>query len=232
MRGGFASDSQHRHFPCRSQAIGSPASGWPLPPYCDERDAIPVNDNDSQDGLDALLAAAGRGEQAAFAELYARTSPHLYAIVLRMLKRREWAEEALQDCYVRIWQKSESYQPERGAPMAWLATIARYRALDLLRMRRPEMPESDFDPDMPSPLERADESVAGPEELAAQGEGLGRLDKCLEGLAAQQRQSVLLAYYEGYTHGELAKRLDTPIGTVKSWVRRGLIQLRDCLGAA
>lgn len=183
------------------------------------------------DSLEPLLAAVARRHQPAFAELYARTSPHLFALLLRMLQRRDWAEEALQDCYVRIWQRSESYNAERGAPMAWLMTIARYRALDLLRMRRPEVNESSFDEAAPSPLERADET-GGPEDRAVAGEGLVRLEKCMEGLAEEQRRSVLLAYYHGYTHTELSQRLKTPVGTVKSWVRRGLIQLRDCLGAA
>jgi RNA polymerase sigma-70 factor (ECF subfamily) len=185
----------------------------------------------SEEPLEPLLAAVARGQQPAFAELYARTSPHLFALLLRMLGRRDWAEEALQDCYVRIWQRSESYDAERGAPMAWLMTIARYRALDLLRARRPELTESQFDADAPSPLERADET-ASPEADAVAGEGLGRLEKCMEGLGLEQRQSVLLAYYEGYTHTELARRLQAPVGTVKSWVRRGLLQLRECLGAA
>jgi len=184
-----------------------------------------------EEPLEPLLAAVARGEQAAFAQLYARTSPHLFALLLRMLQRRDWAEEALQDCYVRIWQKSEGYDADRGAPMAWLMTIARYRALDLLRQRRPELNESDFDAEAPSPLE-AEDPRAGPEDAAAAGEGLGRLEECMEGLGEEQRRSVLLAYYEGYTHTELARRLKAPIGTVKSWVRRGLLQLRDCLGAA
>lgn len=185
----------------------------------------------NSDALEPLLEATARGDQAAFAQLYARTSPQLFGLLLRMLQRRDWAEEALQDCYVRIWQKSESYSPGRGAPMAWMSTIARYRALDLLRMRRPELTESAFDADAPSPLERADESES-PEDRAAEREGLGRLEDCMQGLAEEQRQSVLLAYYEGYTHSELARRLKAPMGTVKSWVRRGLMQLRDCLGAA
>lgn len=183
------------------------------------------------DPLEGLLAAVARGDRRAFAELYAATSAQLLALLLRMLQRRDWAEEALQDCYVRIWRKSDSYSPERGAPMAWLATIARYRALDLLRARRPELTESSFDADKPSPLEAPDESP-GPEAGAVEREGIGRLENCLKGLLEEQRKSVLLAYYEGYTHSELARRLKAPLGTVKSWVRRGLLQLRDCIGAA
>src|SRR5690349_5501049 len=183
------------------------------------------------DPLEGLLAAVARGDRSAFAELYAATSAQLLALLLRMLQRRDWAEEALQDCYVRIWQKSDGYSPERGAPMAWLATIARYRALDLLRARRPEFTESSFDADKPSPLEAPDQGP-GPEDGAVEREGIGRLENCLKGLLEEQRRSVLLAYYEGYTHSELARRLKAPLGTVKSWVRRGLLQLRDCMGAA
>ena len=183
------------------------------------------------DPLEGLLAAVARGDRGAFAELYAATSPQLFALLLRMLQRRDWAEEALQDCYVRIWQRSDGYTPDRGAPMAWLATIARYRALDLLRARRPEVSESAFDEGRPSPLEREDEG-ASPEARAVEREGIGRLEDCMKGLIEEQRRSVLLAYYEGYTHSELAKRLKAPMGTVKSWVRRGLLQLRDCMGAA
>ena len=185
----------------------------------------------TNDPLETQLAAVARGDRRAFAELYAATSPQLFALLLRMLQRRDWAEEALQDCYVRIWQKSESYSPERGAPLAWLTTIARYRALDLLRGRRPELTESAFDEDQPSPLERADEAQS-PEDGAVQREGIGRLENCMKGLHEEQRKSVLLAYYEGYTHTELARRMKAPMGTVKSWVRRGLLQLRDCMGAA
>jgi RNA polymerase sigma-70 factor, ECF subfamily len=176
------------------------------------------------DRLDQLLAATARGDAAAFAELYAETSPRLFGILLRMLQKRDWAEEALQDCYMRIWRRSESYAPERGAPIAWLVTIARYRALDLLRARR-------LDTDaLPEGHEPVDESPR-PDERAAQLEGVEQLRKCLDSLSGEQRRSVLLAYYEGYTHGELAKKLDTPLGTVKSWVRRGLTQLRACLEA-
>jgi RNA polymerase sigma-70 factor (ECF subfamily) len=206
--------------------MSRPASGPGAGPYDATMTQVPADDP-----LEGLLAAVARGDRTAFAELYAATSPQLLALLLRMLQRRDWAEEALQDCYVRIWQKSDGYSPQRGAPMAWLATIARYRALDLLRARRPEVNESSFDAELPSPLERADEAQ-GPEQGAMQREGIGRLEDCMQNLAEEQRRSVLLAYYEGYTHSELARRMKAPMGTVKSWVRRGLLQLRDCMGAA
>src|ERR1051326_2264745 len=109
--------------------------------------------------LAALLQQTATGNQRAFRELYDATSAHLFALLSRMLKRQDWAEEALQDCYLKVWQKSQTYEPRKGAPLTWLLTIARYRALDLLRMRRPEVIESESasaeDEDAPSILDQA-----------------------------------------------------------------------------
>ena len=173
------------------------------------------------------LRATTRGDRVAFAALYRGTSSHLLALLIRMLRRRDLAEEALQDCYVNIWRNAASYSPERGAPMAWLTGIARNRALDLLRRDRHEVsldedPEDESDDDN-DPIDR------GPVAETVRQEELGALRECLEGLQEVQRESVLLAYYEGYTHDELAKRMGKPLGTVKSWVRRGLLRLRECL---
>jgi len=181
--------------------------------------------------LSGLLAGTAAGDQRAFRELYAATSSHLFALLVRMLKRQDWAEEALQDCYLKVWQKSESYAPDKGAPLTWLLSIARYRALDLLRMRRPEVLEADGDEDGPDLLSEAPDPTQDLLARAEESEGIGRLERCMEGLGSEQRSSVLLAYYEGYTHQELAARMKAPLGTVKSWVRRGLAQLRDCLEA-
>ena len=173
-----------------------------------------------------LLADTGLGDQRAFAQLYAACSSHLYALLLRMLKRRDWADEALQDCFLRVWQKADTYAPEKGTPLTWLLTVARYRALDLLRMKRPEveMPEEGDE----APMTFADVTES-PEDRAVEREGLGMLRDCMKDLQDEQKRSVLLAYYEGYTHQELAKTMNAPLGTVKSWVRRGLARLRECL---
>ena len=178
--------------------------------------------------LTQLLAAISGGDQLAFAQLYESCSSHLFGLLLRILQRRDWAEEALQDCFLKVWQKSETYEPSRGAPLTWLSTIARYRALDLLRMKRPEveMPEEGEEP----PMTLADPGQ-DPVDGAIEGEGMGKLRDCMRGLQDEQRRSVLLAYYEGYTHQELAQAMQAPLGTVKSWVRRGLSRLRDCLEA-
>jgi RNA polymerase sigma-70 factor (ECF subfamily) len=182
--------------------------------------------------LTQLLAATANGDERAFAELYRHTSAHLHAVLLRMLKRRDWAEEALQDCFLKIWQKAETYERERGAPLTWLMSVARYRALDLLRIKRPEveMPDAESEHELP-PMTMADAS----QDLharAEEAEGISRMRDCLRDLAEAQRVSVLLTYYEGYTHRELARRMSAPLGTVKSWVRRGLSRLRECLDAA
>jgi RNA polymerase sigma-70 factor (ECF subfamily) len=184
------------------------------------------------DRLTQLLLATATGNQQAFQQLYAASSSHLFGLLLRMLNRRDWAEEALQDCYLRIWQKAETYEPHKGAPLTWLMTIARYRALDLLRLRRPEVAQVDGGGDSQDGIDHYAQTADPTQDPLARTEerdGLARLESCMQGLQEEQRTSVLLAYYEGYTHQELARRLKAPLGTVKSWVRRGLQQLRDCL---
>ncbi|MDI3260792.1 MAG: sigma-70 family RNA polymerase sigma factor [Sinobacteraceae bacterium] len=175
-----------------------------------------------------LLAAVGRGDERAFAELYRISAGHLYALLLRILQRSDWAEEALQDCFLKIWQKAETYEPSRGAPLTWLLTVARYRALDLLRMKRPETELPDDDG-----AAALEATAAGddPQEGAAAAQSSERLAECMRRLSTEQRRSVLLAYFRGYSHPELARALQAPLGTVKSWVRRGLARLRECLEA-
>lgn len=176
--------------------------------------------------LQQLLIQTAQGDQRSFRQLYEASSSHLLALLLRMLKRRDWAEEALQDCFLKVWQKADTYAPDKGAPLTWLLTVARYRALDLLRMKRPEveLPEEDE----AAPLTFEDQSE-DPQARAVEQEGIGQLQECMKGLQDEQQRSVLLAYYEGYTHQELAEIMQAPLGTVKSWVRRGLQKLRECL---
>tara|TARA_B100002052_G_scaffold258449_1_gene250420 strand:+ start:754 stop:1323 length:570 start_codon:yes stop_codon:yes gene_type:complete len=177
--------------------------------------------------LEAWLAATARGDEQAFGQLYSATSSQLYSLLLRILRSPERAQDALQDAYVRIWQKAHTYAPERGAPLTWLLSIARYRALDMLRRKQPEvaMPE---EPDRVATLLEDEQSLSPLEENENQ-QSLSAINACLGDLSDEQRQCVLLAYYEGLTHQELAERMDAPLGTVKSWIRRGLLRLRDCL---
>lgn len=177
--------------------------------------------------LGEWLKKTARGDRKAFASLYAATSGHLFAVLLRVLQRRDWAEEALQDCFIRVWQKADTYESNKSAPLTWLLSIARYRALDLLRMKRPEiaLPQSEEDDSELTPMILADERQ-NPHARAEESQEIDRLRECLETMPPEHRKALMLAYYEGYTHEELAVIMNIPLGTVKSWIRRGLARLR------
>jgi RNA polymerase sigma-70 factor (ECF subfamily) len=162
-------------------------------------------------------------DRAAFAELYQRTSAKLYGIVLRILRRRDVAEEVLQEIYVQIWERAARYDAMRGSPLAWMAVIARNRALDEMRRKGPVLAD-----DSPEALEIASDE-ADPLDLLERSEALRRLRQCLDRLDPDRREVVLLAYREGLSREELGRRFARPAGTVKSWLRRSLLQLRDCL---
>jgi RNA polymerase sigma-70 factor (ECF subfamily) len=172
--------------------------------------------------LSDLLGGAAAREQRAFAELYAASSARLFGVILRILRDREQAAEVLQDAYLTIWQCAGDYQADKGTPMAWMVAIARNRALDLRRHRRPELTL-----DCLEELADADANLMDLFEDAAGGRALRH---CLDELDRRQRQSVLLAFAEGYTQVELAALLACPLGTAKSLVRRGLLKLKECLG--
>lgn len=173
------------------------------------------------------IAETAQGNQRSFQLLYTATAPHLYGLLLRILKAPDRADDALQDAFVKVWQKAETYAPERGAPITWLLSIARYRALDMLRRRRPEvgLPE---DPELQA-LVLSDDDANGPVLDNETMQSLNAIKSCLTTLQTEQRQSLLFAYYQGMTHAEIATKMDAPLGTVKSWVRRGLMRLRECL---
>ena len=166
-----------------------------------------------------LLAATAEGDKNAFSRLYRLTSPKLYAIALRILKVEGQAQDCLQEAYLSVWRQAATYQEGKAAPMTWLVTIVRNRALDMLRRQRHELRREDIELDMLT----APEPDPAMDRLA--------IEKCLQDLRADQRECVRLAYYEGLTHPELANRLSHPIGTIKTWIRRGLEQLRQCLEA-
>jgi RNA polymerase sigma-70 factor (ECF subfamily) len=180
--------------------------------------------------LATLLERIAAGEQVALGQLYDLTSPILYGLLLRMLRQPERAQEALQDCYLRVWHRAETYTAVKGEPIAWLIGVARYRALDALRSRRvPEEEAMTLESDSVVLEALGLEFEPGPEARAVEREGLERLMRCMRGLSEVQRKSVLLAYYEGYSHTELAQAMGAPLGTVKAWIRRGLARLRECL---
>lgn len=175
-----------------------------------------------------LLARTALADQRAFAELYNLTSAHLYAVALRILRQSASAEEVLQESFVNIWHHAGSYVAAKSQPLTWLTSIVRNRCLDQLRRREVDVVTIDDEDegmtlrdDSPTPLEML---VSGADARAVKG--------CVEALEAGQKQAVALAFYRGLSHAELAAHLHEPLGTVKSWVRRGLERLKSCLDAA
>ena len=175
------------------------------------------------DDLTHLLRRVAARDAAAFAALYKQTSAKLYGVVARILNRSDIAADVLQEAYVRVWEKAGEFDPVKGSVVAWMATIARNRALDEVRRVRPASLE-----DQPESFEPAADEV---DPLAARerSEGLARLIDCLQGLDAEKRAIVLLAYYRGSSREALAKRFGRPVPTIKTWLHRSLAQLRDCL---
>src|SRR5271170_754652 len=173
--------------------------------------------------LAGLLRRVAARDASAFSALYKQTQAKLYGVVARILTRGDLAGEVLQEVYVRIWERAGDYDVEKGSPIAWMATIARNRALDEIRRVRPTSLE-----DMPEGFEPAAEEVdpLGPRDRS---ERLTALMNCLKTLDEEKREAVLLAYYRGFSREALAKRMQRPVPTIKTWLRRGLAELRDCL---
>jgi RNA polymerase sigma-70 factor (ECF subfamily) len=176
------------------------------------------------DPLAELLSATARGDRAAFARLYELTSGKLFALALGILRRRDWAEEVLQEAFIRLWRSAHRFDPAKGSAMSWMVTIVRNSALTALERRPREISAEDVG----AAAEPAD-TAPDPLEQAMQSSQARALFECLQHLEEPQRRSIMLAYYEGLTHTELAARLAAPLGTVKSWIRRGLMHLKECL---
>ena len=173
-------------------------------------------------------APAGDGE-AALRALYDLTSSKLYGVALRVVGNREWAEDALQEAYLNIWRIAGDYKVILSPPMAWMGVIVRSRSLDFLRRRASERADAALELD-----DAISETVAGdspdPMDTTQASEQAWALHECLRKLEAKQREVVSLAYLRDLSHSELAEQLKLPLGTVKTWIRRGLDQLRGCMG--
>lgn len=177
----------------------------------------------TQQSLEELLARVAIRDRAAFNQLYSQTSSKLFGVLLRMLKNEQLAEDVLQDTYVRIWRKADTYRAGRNEPMTWLHSIARYRAIDLIRKHRKESRDRGID----EALEQSNPAFSVLENLE-------RLDKeklmdCLKELDQDHSDAIVSSYCEGYSHSELSEKLKKPVGTIKSWIRRGLQSLKVCL---
>jgi RNA polymerase sigma-70 factor (ECF subfamily) len=174
--------------------------------------------------LARLIGAVALGDQAAYRRLYDATAPKLFAIALRILREEGRAEDVLQDSFVNVWNGAAGYNASLSAPMTWMVTIVRNRALDYIR--RTDRRAVELDDDLEAVLESDQPS---PAELASQGQDAAALQRCLKRLEAGQRQAIAFAYFQGLTHSELAATMSIPIGTVKTWIRRGLEKMRRCL---
>ena len=174
-----------------------------------------------RDDLTHLLRRIAAADATAFAVLYKQTSSDLYGVVARIANRGDVAADCLQETYVRIWRKAYEFDPLKGSPLAWMATIARNCALDEVRRVGPaSLEDMDFEP--------AAQNV-DPLAVRERSERLSALVDCLKALDEEKRAVVLLAYYRGLSRETLAKRFGRPVPTIKTWLHRSLAQLRDCL---
>ncbi len=173
--------------------------------------------------LTELLLATGRGDREAFAELYRQCSPQLFGVALRIVRERARAEDVLQESFVAVWRRARDFDPRKGAAMTWLVTILRHRAIDALR-RGVRQPERSAEGEA-TLLQLA----TGPADAADRSAMLAALQHCLGELGEEPRHAMLMIYAYGFTQEELSARMKTPLGTVKSWVRRSLERLKRCL---
>ncbi len=170
------------------------------------------------------LSRVAAGDRKAFEHVYRATSAKLYGIVLRILRRRELADEVMQDVYLSIWQRARDFDADRASPVTWMATIARNRAIDVVR-KRSEAPALTASPDLPDMPDGS--PIAS--ELMEHREDYARLLKCLDALSPERQQVVKLAYLDGLSREELALRFGHPVATIKTWLHRSCKQLKDCL---
>ena len=174
--------------------------------------------------LEHLMTECARGREPALAELYQLCAPHLFALAIRILRRRDWAEEVLQECFISIWQNSSRFSSEQSQAMTWMTRIVRNRCFDQLRRPALERPDPDGDiqdawaDEAPGPLSRLQSSQEGK-----------RLAACVAELEANERMAIMLSFFDDLSHPEIAQRLEAPLGTIKSWIRRGMTRLKRCL---
>jgi RNA polymerase sigma-70 factor (ECF subfamily) len=178
-----------------------------------------MGDQSLEKQISAAIVRCAGGDRSALRVIYDLEAARMVGVAMRILRRRDLAEEAMHDAFLRLWRGARSFDPARGAARTWLYAIVRNRSLSILR------DESRLVPD-----EHLDSKESEPDEALSRLPEASALRRCLLQLEARRREAVVLAYVHGFSHGELAGRLRVPLGTAKSWVRRGLASLRDCLG--
>ena len=171
-----------------------------------------------------LIARCSLRDRQAFRDLYSRTSAKLFGVTLRILRDRSEAEEALQEVYVKIWSKSDRFAVSDLSPISWLVAVARNHSLDVLRARKPQSDDIDM------ALDVAD-AGPNPEQAEASRGERSRIDNCLGQLDGDKADAVRGAYLDGYSYEELAERHKVPLNTMRTWLRRSLMKLRECLSA-
>jgi len=178
--------------------------------------------------LTALLDRVALRDQTALRLLYDRVAGKLFGLALRVVRQREWAEDVVQEAFLTIWRVAPDYRAALSPPMAWMGLIVRSRALDLLRRQRADRAQltQEFDETMADTIES---DAANPMDTADASEQAWALHQCLAQLENKQREVLSLAYLRDLSHGELAEQLKLPLGTVKTWIRRGLDKLRVCM---
>ena len=179
--------------------------------------------SDTADIADLIARCALRDRQA-FRALYGRTSSKLFGVTLRILRDRAEAEEALQEVYVKIWQRADRYVAGGYSPISWLVAVARNHSLDILRARKPQSDDIDL------ALDVADAGPNPEQAEANRGERV-RIDHCLDQLEADKADAVRGAYLDGFSYEELSVRHKVPLNTMRTWLRRSLLKLRECLTA-
>lgn len=177
-------------------------------------------DNATEAQVAAALARCASGDRTALRVIYDAEAPRMVGVARRMLRRQDLAEEAVQDTFMRVWRAARSFDPQKGAARSWLYAILRNSALSILR------DESRFTSDE----DAADQAAPMTESALARLPEASALRRCLEQLDPSRRSVVILSYVHGLSHGEMAGKLGVPLGTVKSWARRSLISLQECMG--
>ena len=171
-----------------------------------------------------LLAAVAKGDEAAFERLYGATRAKLYGVILRILRKPELADEVMQETYLKVWKSAGQFDPALATPITWMVAMARNRAIDIVRKKADvsveDSPEAlGVAADTPPPLARREMT-----------EELRRLLGCLGKLDPEKQRIVLLAYYSGWSREQLSHKLDIPVNTIKTWLRRSLLEIRECMG--
>ena len=180
---------------------------------------------DQSTDLETALLACAKGDRHGLRLIFDLEGGRLVAVAQRILRRRELAEEVVQDAFIRIWTHAHQFAPGRGSARGWIYAVVRNRALNMLRDGKREDLVSDDRLEMLQDAEQLDEIMAAWHRLDRNS----RLKECLGGLEEVRRRGILMAYVGGFTHGEIAGKLKLPLGTAKSWIRRGLLSLRECM---